>query len=146
MSSYFAYPTEETADAAAEFAFLPRRPAQDWERIARHAERLRFDAGDLLVRRGDHDRSFYIVLSGRLEALTSSPAPIESGSVFGEMAFLDGRPRSADVRAVAPGEALRLTYESFETLAARHAELGRAILLDLGKIVAARLRRVSAAG
>jgi CRP/FNR family cyclic AMP-dependent transcriptional regulator len=146
VSSYFAYPTEETADAAAEFAFLPRRPAQDWERIARHAERLRFDAGDLLVRRGDHDRSFYIVLSGRLEALTSSPAPIESGSVFGEMAFLDGRPRSADVRAVAPGEALRLTYESFETLAARHAELGRAILLDLGKIVAARLRRVSAAG
>jgi CRP/FNR family transcriptional regulator, cyclic AMP receptor protein len=148
VSSYFAYPTQETADAAADFAFLPRRPAQDWERIARHAERLRFRAGDLLVRKGDHDRSFYIVLSGRLEALPdgAAPAPIDTGSVFGEVAFLDNRPRSADVRAVEPGEALRLSYESFETLAARHAELGRAILLDLGKIVAARLRRADATG
>jgi SulP family sulfate permease len=144
MSAYFAYPTAEAADAAADFAFLPRRPAQDWERIARHAERLRFRAGDLVIRRGEDDRSFCIVLRGRLEALTASPAPIETGSVFGEIAFLDGRPRSVDVRAVKPGEALRLTFESFETLAARHPELGRAILLDLGKIVAARLRRANA--
>src|SRR5918992_4606964 len=62
MSGYFAYPTAGTDDGDAGFAFLPRRPAQDWERIARHAERLRFGPGDLLVRRGEDDRSFYIVL------------------------------------------------------------------------------------
>ena len=63
--------------------------------------------------------------------------------MFGELAFLDGLPRSATVRAVEDGEALRLSFEAFETLAARHAELGRAILLDLGRIAALRLRRLT---
>jgi CRP-like cAMP-binding protein len=92
------------------------------------------------VREGERDRAVYIVLSGRLEALVDPPAPIDAGTVFGEIAFLDGLPRSSTVRAVEDGEALRLSYAAFEVLAARHPELGRAILLDLGRIVASRLR------
>ena len=35
---------------------------------------------------------------------------------------------------------LRLSFEGFEALAARNPSLGRDILLDLGKILSARLR------
>ena len=41
------------------------------------------------------------------------------------------------------GELLRLRMESYETLAARDPELGRAIVFDLARIVTARLRRAS---
>jgi CRP/FNR family transcriptional regulator, cyclic AMP receptor protein len=95
------------------------------------------------VRAGDDDRALYLVLSGRLEALVGGSPSIDPGSVFGELAFLDGLPRSATVRAVEDGEALRLSFDAFEVLAARHPELGRAILLDLGRIAALRLRRLT---
>ena len=64
-------------------------------------------------------------------------------SVTGEMAFLDGRPRAATIRALTDGDLLRLSFEAFEALSARHPELGRAILLDLGRILAARLRQAN---
>jgi CRP-like cAMP-binding protein len=60
--------------------------------------------------------------------------------VVGEVAFLDGAPRSAELVAETEGELRRLSLESFESLAARHPELGRAILFDLGRITATRLR------
>lgn len=141
MSSFFDYPTE--ARPPSQLTFLPGRPVEDFRRIGRHADRIRFAAGETVLRLGDRDRALYIVLSGELEALVDPPSPIEAGTVFGEVAFLDGSPRSASVRAVTDGEALRLSFEEFEMLAARHSELGRAILLDLGRIVAARLRRAT---
>jgi CRP/FNR family transcriptional regulator, cyclic AMP receptor protein len=131
MSSFFAYPTGDPQATA--LRFLAGLPDEDWTRIARHGDRIRFAAGDVVVREGHRDRALYVVLSGRLEAR----------SVFGEVAFLDGLPRSATVVAVESGEALRLSYDAFATLAARHPELGRSILLELGRIVSARLRRAA---
>ena len=123
--------------------FLAGRSREDWTRLARHAQRVRFRAGEDVVRAGDDDRSLYVVLSGRLEAAVPGSSAIETGSVFGEVGFLDGLPRSATVKALDDGEALRLSFDAFETLAARHPELGRAILLDLGRIAALRLRRLT---
>jgi CRP/FNR family transcriptional regulator, cyclic AMP receptor protein len=53
--------------------------------------------------------------------------------VLGEVAFLDGGPRSATLFAITDGELLRLRLESFEVLSARDPELGRAILFDLAR-------------
>ena len=141
VQSYFDYPTE--GDGRDEVVFLAGRSREDWARLARHADRVRFREGEELVRAGEVDRSLYVVLTGRLEPGVASAAAIEAGSVFGELSFLDGLPRSASVRATADGEALRLSFDAFETLAARHPELGRAILLDLGRIATLRLRRLT---
>ena len=51
-----------------------------------------------------------------------------------------GGPRSTTLRAVSDGELRRLSLESFDVLAAREPELGRAILLDVARILARRLR------
>ena len=103
--------------------------------------RLRFEAGDGLVTEGERDDSFAILLSGALVVELPHRPRIEAGSVFGELAFLTGEPRSATVRAETPGELLRLNRDAFDVLSARHAELGRSIALELGRIVAVRLQQ-----
>jgi CRP-like cAMP-binding protein len=69
----------------------------------------------------------------------------EHGTVVGEQTFLDGRPRSATIRALTDGALVRLSRESFDVLSAREPELARAILLDLGRILSLRLRRTTGA-
>lgn len=147
-AEYFAYPgTEPVRD---DFVFLPDRSKEDWARLVDHGELLRFDAGDVVIRAGDDDRALAIVIDGTLEILLPNArgehhryGTIAPHSVTGEMAFLDGRPRAATIRALTDGDLLRLSFESFEVLSARHPELGRAILLDLGRILAARLRQAN---
>ena len=140
MSGYFSYPGGAPQHDAG-LTFLASRPPRDWERINRYAERLRFDAGDVLVTEGERDSSFAVLLSGTLVAELPHRPRIEAGSVFGELAFLTGAPRSATVRAEEGGELLRLSREAFDVLSARHAELGRSIALELGRIVAVRLQQ-----
>ena len=139
-SAYFSYPTGGTPDDAG-LTFLASRPPRDWERIDRYAERLRFATGDVLAAEGERDRSFAILLSGSLVIELPHRPRIVAGSVFGELAFLTGAPRSATVRAEEGGEMLRLSREAFDVLSARHAELGRSIALELGRIVAVRLQQ-----
>jgi CRP/FNR family cyclic AMP-dependent transcriptional regulator len=145
FASFFAYPGGGGADDG--MVFLGDRTEDDWTRLLAHAETLHFRAGDVVVRAGEEDRALFVVAEGTLEALLpgrSVGALIGARSVFGEVAFLDGQPRSATVRAVTDGALLRLSFDAFEVLAARYGELGRAILLDLGKILARRLRHADA--
>ena len=148
FSGYFAYPCTEAARD--DFVFLPDRSKEDWARLLDHSEMLRFRTGDLIIRAGEEDRALYIVVDGTLEILLYNErgdehryGTIEPRSVTGEIAFLDGRPRTATIRALTDGDLMRISFESYEALAARYPELGRAILLDLGRILAARLRHAN---
>ena len=128
--------------------FLPDLHEEDWERLIAHTERRRFEAGDVVIRAGELDRSLSIVVSGALELFLPGAddrpfLTMVENSVVGEMAFLDGRPRSATLRARTAGELLRLSFDSFEMLSARFPKLGRAILLDLGRILARRLEHMN---
>jgi CRP/FNR family transcriptional regulator, cyclic AMP receptor protein len=75
----------------------------------------------------------------------SGPAfkTIEAPSVLGEIAFLDGGPRSASLVAETDGELVRFDMDAFEALAAAEPDLGRRIALDLGRVAAVRLRLLS---
>jgi CRP/FNR family cyclic AMP-dependent transcriptional regulator len=148
FSSYFAYPGTDAASD--DFVFLQQRSEEDWARLLDHCELLRFRAGDVIIRAGEQDRSLYIIVDGKLEVLLvdgrgveQQYGTVEPKSVTGEMAFLDGRSRAATIRALSDGEMLRLSFDAYETLAARFPELGRAILLDLGRILAVRLRQAN---
>lgn len=147
-SQFFDYGTDAD-DAAPIPLFLTDATVEDWALVVDHCERRRFRAGEIVVRFGDVGRSLMIVVEGNLEAVavrrgrrhTLSPAP--SGSVVGELGFLDGRSRSATVVASTDGELLRMSISSFETLAALNPRLGRMVLFDLARILAARLRALT---
>jgi CRP-like cAMP-binding protein len=131
---------------APESGLLAARTAEEWDLLLDHTETRRLRPGDWLIRAGERDRALYVLSDGRLEAHVPGrpPRAIDAPATVGELAFLDGRPRSAGLRALTHGEAERLSYDAFEALSARHPQLARALLLDLGRIVVARLRAVEA--
>jgi CRP-like cAMP-binding protein len=118
----------------------------DWNVLSGFMEPRRFSPGETVLVGGEPDRSLYLLQDGTLEAIVTSKSGskrttvMESGSVFGEVAFFDGGARSATVRGVTQGDLRRLTFERFESMAADHPALGRALLLELGLRIADRLR------
>jgi CRP-like cAMP-binding protein len=145
-SSFFNYPTLAAEEAAPEAGILAARTEEDWELLLGYTETRRFRPGDWLIRAGEQDRALYLLSDGRLEAHVAGAAPrvIEAPATLGELAFLDGRPRGAGLLALTHGEAQRLSYEGFEALSAREPRLARDLLLDIGRIVATRLRKLEA--
>lgn len=124
----------------------------EWGEILGRTETVAFQAGETLLRYGEQDRSMYIVLRGEMEVRAPQGggeeqplARIQEGSVFGEQAFLDGRPRSASVRALTDGEMRRLDWASFGELSQTNPALAQRILVDLARILSERLRRTTEA-
>jgi EAL domain-containing protein (putative c-di-GMP-specific phosphodiesterase class I) len=72
------------------------------------ADQKDFSAGDVIFHEGDVGDCAYIVESGRIEIAVSRDgaerclAEIGAGGLFGEMAIIDGRPRTATARALEP--------------------------------------------
>lgn len=151
MVGLFDYP-EATAEpqgeqpSRREFTFLDNLPTAGWKQIIAHAQTVPFTAGQELVRVGERDQAFYILTAGSVAVVIAAGtgervvATVTEGSVFGEIAFFDGEPRSATIRALSDGSALRLTRDRFDNLSGWNPVLARQILIDLGKVLAMRLR------
>jgi CRP-like cAMP-binding protein len=131
------YPGDQTLPAENPPGFLSDRGDEDWALLLEHTETRLFRAGQAVLTAGERDRALYLLVDGRLQAPSGPVAPV---STFGEVAFLDGRPRAVTVRALTDGEVLRLSFDAFEALSARDPGLGREILLDIGRILSGRLR------
>lgn len=144
----FDYPTGSPEEVPVEdVSFLEDLSEADWKKILSVVETRHFRKGDELVRLGDVDDSFYILSSGSVETLLPDGkgnwralSVIPEGSVFGEIAFFDHGPRSATIRALESGTAIRVTRMNFDHLAAWEPALARTILVDLGKVLSLRLR------
>jgi CRP/FNR family transcriptional regulator, cyclic AMP receptor protein len=157
-SSYFVYPTvagepapeggQPVEPATPESGRLAACTEEEWDVLLAYIETRRFRPGDWLIGEGEHDRALYLVSDGRLEPRARGRAlqVIDAPATVGELAFLDGGPRIAGLRALTHGEAQRLSYDAFEALAARRPQLARELLLDIGRTVAARLRALEAEG
>ena len=152
--SFFDYPDGDTAidDGPGGRAFLADASDADWDAIRSHSELRIYQAGETVMAEGDADRALFVIVSGTLEAVVNEGrktrgrrvSVMEAGTVIGEVGFFDGRPRSAEVRAATDARLLRLGFESFQHLAAKQPALGRAILFDIGRVLAGRLRTVEA--
>ncbi|HJQ73781.1 MAG TPA: cyclic nucleotide-binding domain-containing protein [Gaiellaceae bacterium] len=108
------------------------------QRIAKLARIRRFASGAPLVRSGDAGQTFYVLLDGSARVVRAGGRVrrLGVGDYFGEMALLDGAPRSADV--IADGEVLALTIDraGFAKLLRSEPALTQALLRTL----ASRLR------
>jgi len=147
-SSFFPYPVPSGDERPDELIFMPERSPAQWDRLLAFVERRGFRAGEDVIKRGDIDRSLYIVVEGSLEARVTegragkgAAVPVPPGSVIGEIGFFDGMARSATVTAVTDGAMLRLSFEAFQALAESEPDLAQAMLFDLGRILAIRLRQ-----
>jgi CRP-like cAMP-binding protein len=79
-------------------------PPELEQRLQEIGSRLDLARGQPLLRRGEAGTALYLVSAGELEVRTPSGErrSVGPGGIVGEMAFLDHRPRSADVTALTP--------------------------------------------
>ena len=121
----------------------------EWTDFVATLERRLFPAHAEVLKAGDKDNVLYFVASGSVDVVIDGPsgrskiAQISAGSVFGEMAFFDGGPRSATIVAREPVEVLALDHEKFRQLCAWRPRVGIKLLMDLGRILSLRLRRLN---
>jgi CRP/FNR family transcriptional regulator, cyclic AMP receptor protein len=137
----------EAGEASADLMLLPEATAADWAKVFAHAEPLRVAAGLAVLQAGEEDRGLYLITEGtlgvKLPRGETAFKTIEAPAVVGELAFFDGLPRSATLVAETDVEAVRIDPAGFERLAASEPELARALLVDLARILALRLRMAS---
>lgn len=100
--------------------------------------------GEILFRRGSEGDTLYVVRSGKIKVslLSSSGdevvlAIFSEYDFFGEMALLDGLPRSADASAIEPTELMLLSRDDFLAFLNSKRSAIQAVLLSLSR----RLRR-----
>jgi CRP-like cAMP-binding protein len=132
----------------------PGRVGRDWEPVLaelplfrglprRHLRRIparmqRFADGTAIVRAGAPGNAFYVLLEGkaRVEPPGGRTVTLKPGDSFGELALLDGAPRSADVTAVGEVLALAVSRNGFSKLLRDEPQ----VALTLLRTLAGRLR------
>jgi CRP-like cAMP-binding protein len=97
---------------------------EDLESLEKIAKRRKLGADTALFFEGDRADALYIVVSGSLkvhrtlddgrEKILNTMGP---GEIFGELAMLDGQPRSASVDTVDPTELIAIARSDFRALA-----------------------------
>ena len=126
--------------------------AEECALLEAHLERRTFEAGDFVFPEGDTSRSMYFLCRGNADVTIPIPgegrrrrlATFTQGTVFGEMALLDGLPRAAGVQATGPIEVFELTYEAFTRLSSEHPGTAVKIQAAIGRILGSRLRGANA--
>ncbi len=118
------------------FAPLSKRHVK---RIANLARPRRFAPSSAIVRKGERGETFYVILDG--EATLSLPkrqsAKLGAGDFFGELALLDGGPRTATIIAKTPVLTMAIGRRPFLKLVRSDSDLA----LGLLKAMAERLRQ-----
>lgn len=108
----------------------------------------RYLKDEIIFDEGEEGQALYVVLSGRvLICRPSAPdggriAEIPAGALFGELALLEGAPRSAQARAAEDCEVAALTRADFSGLVETHGAIASKVALqlarDLGRKLVAR--------
>lgn len=87
-------------------------------RVLELSEKTVFPAGAVIVDQGDPGTDCFIIVSGAASVYVRGEyiATSTSGSIIGEMALIDHRPRTATVVADSEVSTLRFDSEAFRTL------------------------------
>ncbi len=115
-------PFPEVEAAVARVPIFSRLKPRDLRAVAAKCLLRRFDAGDTIIEEGSVGLGCFIITAGRVEVFTTHEdckiplAVLGDGAVLGEMALLDGEPRSASAVALEEVECLLLSRDGFRTL------------------------------
>jgi HEAT repeat protein len=128
------------------FSGLSLERLQAIERISTEAEYVK---GEVIVREGEPGDDLFLLVEGRVDIVKDHGTPAEErlngsgpGGYFGEMAVLDGSPRSATVVAASDVRVLVLAGSRLRELVHEMPELA----FDLFRVLAERLRRAQGGG
>jgi CRP-like cAMP-binding protein len=110
----------EAGELIAEMPVLNELPLETVNVLAGKVRLVRFADGRTVFHEGDQADAFYVVRTGRFAVVDEAAGGVElrsltRGESFGEIALLQGTPRTATVRASEPSEAFAVDRSSFQT-------------------------------
>lgn len=115
-------------------------------RLCTYAATRRLKRGAMIFSRGDPGTSLFMVVSGSVKISIQSAGGkdavfnlINAGGVFGEIALLDGKPRTADAIAATDCQLLVLDRRDFIPLIGGNPD----VALSLIEVLCERIRRTS---
>ncbi len=126
--------------------------AEDWKKFYHYAECFHVQRNMEILANSADLNSLYIILSGEFLVYTRKKflgmerinklACLDKGSLFGEISFLDGLPRSAHVKALTDGELLKFSRENLDKIIETEKDLAIKFLNELAMLVTSRLRSI----
>lgn len=116
------------------FESLSRRHLR---KIAGLTSTVRYHEGATVIREGDPGDAFFVAVAGRAKVVARGKTVhrLIPGDHFGEISLLDGGRRSASIVTETPVTLLRLSRASFLKVVKEDADLARALLASLARMV-----------
>ena len=140
------FPSPPISELIATIPFFASLDAAARERVAAGMRMRRFRRGEVVFHVGDPGDGLFILVSGEVKISLPSEtgdeaiiATLRAGDVFGELALLDGAPRSATATALVASQCALLPRDAFRVLIAEEPAVRDALLASL----AAELRRLT---
>lgn len=105
--------------------------------------------GEYLLRKGEPGGDLFLLREGTLEAVDTRSSPevilavMTAGKVVGELSFLDGSPRSMDVRVAEDAKVLRWGYRDLKALLKREPVFASAFYESVARLASVRMRRLT---
>ena len=114
-------------------------------------EKRTYKAGEKIFSQGDTGDELFLIRRGAVRIVlplgnkqSHHLATFGRGDFFGEMAFLDPDPRSADALAYSDIDLFVLSRKRFDTLAEEHKRLAIGLVLSVARVLSTRLRYANA--
>jgi CRP-like cAMP-binding protein len=131
---------DEKLDHLRRVPMFARMGKRELERLGQLADEIEVGMDEMLAEQGRVGHEFFIVLDGHVTVLDGRRpvAQLHPGDFFGEIALLDGRPRTASVRADGITRLLVVGHREFHALMDEFPAVRDTVLAELAE----RLRRV----
>lgn len=120
------------------------------ETLSRFVMAFEADPGHLLFREGEPGDRLYILVSGQVEAYKQDAAAPRTviategaGKSIGEMALIDGEPRSASCVVRQPSVLAVISRDSFDKLSRAHPAIALRVMSRIARLISRRLRSTS---
>jgi len=140
-----------TAWGVADFGKVWGLSEEECEVLERYLELKHFETGELVFEEGDTGRSMFLISKGIADVTIpvgagrrNRVATFQQGTVFGEMAFLDGEVRAARIEATAPLDLFELTRDAFVQLESEDHTTAMKIQAVVSRTLGQRLRAANA--
>jgi len=120
-------------------------------RLEQLLERRTFGPGEIIIRKGEPAREFYLLMNGQVRVTLDLPngqvtrlSTRSPGMTFGELAIVDrSSARTADVRADTAVDCYALTIDAFDGLGKTHPDIKMTLLENLLRNVSQMVARTS---
>jgi porphyrinogen peroxidase len=126
-------PSETNLGLLQRVPLLQGLDAAHLERVAELTREVQAADGDLITAQGESGDDFFIVVSGKVSVERDGTvmARLGPGDFFGEIALIDGRPRSASAIADGDVHLLVLDHRAFDALLDEFPGIGRQVARTL---------------